>query len=88
MQKNGGSEGEVNRRSGAQKPPYMATLASHVLSVVADRDIVSCKHTPRQEAGKRAISARFLMSAALNKHLSGNNKKCEILRKVRKLLYL
>ena len=60
MQKNGGSEGEVNRRSGAQKPPYMATLASHVLSVVADRDIVSCKHAPRQDTGKRATSARFL----------------------------
>jgi hypothetical protein len=34
----GGTEG---RRSGAQKSPYMATLASHGFSIVADKDIVS-----------------------------------------------
>ena len=38
---NGGSEEELNRRSGAQKPPPMGSLASHVFSVDADGDIAS-----------------------------------------------
>ena len=36
---NGGSEGVLNRHSGVQKFPYMATLASHVTSVDDGRDI-------------------------------------------------
>jgi hypothetical protein len=37
---NGGSEGELNRRLGAQKSPPIGSLASHVFSVDADGDIV------------------------------------------------
>jgi len=42
---NGGSEGELNRRLGAQKSPSIGSLASHVFSVDADGDIVRQLHT-------------------------------------------
>ena len=45
IKKNGGSEGELNRRLGAQKSPSIGSLASHVFSVDADGDIARQLHT-------------------------------------------
>ena len=46
QKENGGSEGELNRRLGAQKSPSIGYLTSHVFSVDADGDIARQLHTP------------------------------------------
>jgi hypothetical protein len=44
QKENGGSEGELNRRLGAQESPSIGSLASHVFSVDADGDIARQLH--------------------------------------------